>query len=273
MSLPQTAEQAREERRKEQQMRGEYWLREICSEEEYGAILRWLREEGLDRPDGIDARLERSTYLRELGNEQYRKADYRRALHCGLGCIHYLDFCPEEQLQQSAEERLKVAEALALVLCNVAMIFLKRGDFENAAKVATLGLRCAERMPEDARAPIVVKLLYRRALATAEPGDGLDLEASRKDLLRAARLDPTNGELRRCLENCKALLRGEELPAAASERAPDAAALLDEGGASETGDGSTGGGRRLALLAASLLAVPLLALLAGSGDGLRAILR
>ena len=54
------------------------------------------------------------------------------------------------------------------------------------------------------------KLRFRRALARGEPGPERDLEQALEDLREAAHLMPQSADVRKCLANCKRLLRGEE---------------------------------------------------------------
>jgi len=190
-----------------QAMVREQWLSHFCSEEELQQLVYWLHSEGLDRPELFEERLEHSVYLRNLGNEQFKKSDYRRALHCALGAIHALDFTAKQQLDFTEEQRKQTAEALLPVLSNLTMILLKRGDFANAIKAAGCGLRCARKLPEDETTAARAKLLYRRGLARGEPGTARDLEGAKEDLADAARLDPFNHEIRTCLETCKELIR------------------------------------------------------------------
>lgn len=191
-------------------MKQEHWLKSIVEDEsEYVGLLTWLREEGLERPDGFEERTERAEYLKTRCNHFFGEGDYRRALHFALGGVHYLDFTPQEQVDQSEEQRLLVARAMVAMLSNLALVFLKRGDVPNGERSASLGLRAADRLPRDESTAARAKLLYRRGLARGEPGDSRDLEKAHEDLLDAAKLLPADREIRRCLENCKKLYRRE----------------------------------------------------------------
>lgn len=166
-------------------------------------LRQWLDQEGLNRPRGFDERLAHAERLRAMGNDWFGKEDFRRALHCVMGAVYTLDFTPAEQMSQTDEERMRCSKVMLTILSNASMVFLKRGDFENASKAATAGLRCASRLPEDTTTSTKAKLLYRRAIATTENGPSKDLESSRMDLVKAACLEPQNREIRRCLDNCK----------------------------------------------------------------------
>merc|ERR1719436_1138584 len=87
------------------------------------------------------------------------------------------------------------------------MIFIKRGDFHNAVNAVDGGLMCLDKLPREENQAMRVKLLYRRGLAKGEPGPANDVVGACEDLTEAARLEPTNREIRTCLENCKELVR------------------------------------------------------------------
>jgi len=127
-----------------------------------------------------------------------------------MGAVHTLDFNPSEQLAQSEGERLQVCRGLLPIMSNASMIFLRRGDFVNAARAATAGLRCARKLPEgDDTSSLRAKLYFRRGLARGESGPQRDLETARSDLLEAVRLEPSNAEIRQCLATCTKLLKQE----------------------------------------------------------------
>lgn len=220
------------------EMLKEQWLRHFCTDDECRQLLEWLRSEGLSRPRGFEDRLEHAAHLRELGNDWYKKGDFRRALHCMLGAIHSLDVKPAEQLEFDEQQQLLSARALLPVLSNLAMILLMRGDFENADRAATSGLRCAKKLPTEESAPMRAKLHYRRALARGEPGPSRNLEGAREDLLKAAQLEPTNREVRACLDKCKEFLKGGgEAPATTGKEGEPATGAP----AGATGGGPTNG--------------------------------
>mmetsp|Transcript_88827 Transcript_88827/g.176604 ORF Transcript_88827/g.176604 Transcript_88827/m.176604 type:complete len:331 (+) Transcript_88827:61-1053(+) len=203
----------------------EHWLRHLCNDDERAQLLDWLKCEGLQRPQNLDDRLEHAAHLRALGNEWYARGDLRRALHCMLGAVHALDWVPAEQLAQSDDQRQQVAESLLPVLGNLAMVLLKRGSFEAVQRAATAGLRCAQKLPAETCAPLRAKLRYRRALARGEEGPSRDLDGALEDLQIAARLEPTDREIRACLETCKNLLRKER---AVSREARDKSSTCTE---------------------------------------------
>jgi hypothetical protein len=222
-------------------MRQEHWLATFCMEEERKQLLTWLREEGLERPDGFDRRMERAEYLKKRCNDFFNEHDYRRALHLALGAVHHLDFTPGEQMEQTEDQRSQVAKAMMLVLSNMAMIFLNRGDFANAEKSASMGLRAVDKLPKEETAPARAKLLYRRGLARGEPGSSRDLEKAHEDLLDAAKLEPKNHEIRVSLERCKKLYRRERRQARGepvSEDEPDDDADTAASAADEAAGGS-----------------------------------
>ncbi|CAE8612561.1 unnamed protein product [Polarella glacialis] len=110
-------------------MKQEHWLRHFCEEDsEHRELIQWLIEEGLTRPDDFDARLAHAGRLRQMGNDWYKRDDFRRALHCGLGAVHTLDFSPNEQLAFSEQQRQQTAASMVPVLSNLTMVFLRRGD-------------------------------------------------------------------------------------------------------------------------------------------------
>eukprot|EP00933_Yihiella_yeosuensis_P029103 TRINITY_DN2280_c0_g1_i1.p1 TRINITY_DN2280_c0_g1~~TRINITY_DN2280_c0_g1_i1.p1 ORF type:complete len:312 (+),score=60.99 TRINITY_DN2280_c0_g1_i1:135-1070(+) len=204
-------EAVKKEFRMQQEMQKEHWLRHLIEDEqECRALITWLIEEGLTRPDGFEARLAHGQRMKSLGNDWYNRGDFRRALHCCLGAVHALDFSPNEQLQQSEEQRQQSASAMLPILSNLCMVFMKRGDLRNTIRTASTGLRCADKLPKDNAAPLRAKLLYRRALARGNPGAEMNLEASRDDLIAAARLVPADSEVRTSLDKCKQLLADEK---------------------------------------------------------------
>jgi len=144
-----------------------------------------------------------------MGNQWYEKSDLRRALHCLMGAVHSLDYSPSEQLAQESHERDLASQSMMTIMSNLAMVFLKRGDFVNADKAGTAGLRCSDKLPADDVRAIKAKLLYRRALARAEASDSRDLTGARQDLVEAIKLEPNNAHMRDCLTRCTELLAEE----------------------------------------------------------------
>lgn len=219
------------------EMLREPWLFHFVGREEKEQIVAWMHQEGLERPRGFDDRICRAEYLKQLGNDMTQREDYRRALHCALAAIHCLDFCPLEQQGQSEEQRQQVAQTMLPVLCNFTWVFLKRGDWENADKAATSGLLCAEKLPPKETSVLRAKLFYRRALARAEKGPQRDYEKSHADLIEAAKLDPTNHDIRSCLDRCKELEKEERRDAFLKGPRygghPDAKKLVSEKGEEE----------------------------------------
>ncbi|CAJ1378690.1 unnamed protein product, partial [Effrenium voratum] len=211
----------------------EHWLRHFCeADAEQRQLLQWLLEEGLSRPAGFQARIDHSQRLKTLGNDWYGRDDYRRALHCNLGALHSVDFTPQEQLDMDDGQRLAVANMLLPIVSNLAQVFLKRGDWRNAIKAATLGLRHLGKTSLEDANKFEAKLRFRRALARGEPGPERDLGRALDDLREAARIMPTSADIRGCLENCKGLLRKEhklqaEAAGTAGQDDPDAPDALD----------------------------------------------
>lgn len=188
----------------------EHWLLHFCEKDEKKQLLQWLNEEGLGRPREFEDRVAHAEKLKRMFKEWYDQNDFRRALHCIMGAVHALDFMPSEQLSHSEEQRNRASQLMLPIMSNAAMVFLKRGDFNNAAIAASAGLRCSKKLPEEETKDIRKLLLYRRGLARGEKGPARDLEGARSDLTEAARLDPNNREIRKCLDNCKALAKKEE---------------------------------------------------------------
>jgi len=191
------------------EMLQEHWMKHFCEREEFKELQKWMQEEGLSRPRGFEERLMHAERCRELGNTWFGRQDFRRALHCTMAAVHSLDFTPHEQMQHPEEQKRSSSKAMLPIMSNLAMIFLKRGDAANAEKAASAGLKCAGKLPDDETAALRAKLRYRRGLARGEKSDVRNLDGAREDLLEAARLDPTNKEIRTCLENCKALVLEE----------------------------------------------------------------
>lgn len=222
----------------------EHWLRYFCEKEEKEALLAWMAQEGLSRPRAFEERVAHAEKLRKLGNDWYNKDDFRRALHCLMGAVYTLDWMPTEQMGQSEEQRAQVSELMLPVMSNVTMVFLKRGDFANAEKAATCGLRCATKLPAEETVALRAKLHYRRGLARGQDGPGHDFDGARADLVEAAKLEPSNHEIRKCLENCKVLRTEERKKDPIRYQARERAAPMEEqestGDAAETESGATG---------------------------------
>ncbi|KAL1527926.1 hypothetical protein AB1Y20_009299 [Prymnesium parvum] len=100
-------------------------------------------------------------------------------------------------------------ELLVPLLLNGAQCHLKLGEAAVAAKLCSEAL---EREPEN------VKALYRRAVARMQTSENSE---ARQDLLAAAKLDPSNKEVRARLSECRAAAEAEKI----KERALFAAML------------------------------------------------
>merc|ERR1711879_86643 len=87
------------------------------------------------------------------------------------------------------------------------------GDFTNAVKAGDVGMKAVRKLPLEESASLRAKLLYRRGLARGEPGPSQDLERAWSDLVDAAKLEPKDFDIRRCMENCKTLLKKERAAA------------------------------------------------------------
>eukprot|EP00929_Paragymnodinium_shiwhaense_P118856 TRINITY_DN90753_c0_g1_i1.p1 TRINITY_DN90753_c0_g1~~TRINITY_DN90753_c0_g1_i1.p1 ORF type:complete len:283 (+),score=47.42 TRINITY_DN90753_c0_g1_i1:119-967(+) len=246
-SMHQENEEAKKYR---QALRAEYWLQHFCNDEEVSVIMQWLREEGIERPEGVEERIAHAKYLRTRGNEFYKLQDGMRSLRFCLGALHCMDFTPQEQGQLSDVERQQTADGLVSVLGNLALVFLRRRDLVNAIRAATAGLKITHKLPKEVARQRRAKLFYRRALARGEQGPSYDLESARDDLKEAALLEPQSVEIRHCLENCKALMRGDPLPYPSPEDDVDATGEAQEGQASDKQPG---------LLFGLAIAIPLLA--------------
>jgi tetratricopeptide (TPR) repeat protein len=191
------------------EMLRELWLYHFMGKEEREQLLNWLAQEGLTRPERFEDRVKHAEYLRNLGNDWYHKEDFRRALHCVLGAVHCLDYPPLWQQDQSEEQRRELAEAMLPVMSNLSMVCLKRGDFQSADTAASSGLLVAKKLLVEETAKLCSKLHYRRALARGEQGPQRDYDGAHSDLVEAARLDPSNREIRACLKQCNDLRQQE----------------------------------------------------------------
>jgi len=182
-------------------------LRHFCLEAECEQVREWFKEQGFARPEEFDARLDLARRLRELGNDRHRAADFNGAMMHALGALHCLDFSQARVAIQTETQKREALEALVPVLSNLSIVFLKRGDAYNSGRAADLGLERAARMPSDCVEQLRAKLLFRRGLAK---GQKKDFAEARADLREAARLMPGDREVRRALENCKALAEGQK---------------------------------------------------------------
>lgn len=138
-------------------------LQRFCSKEEHQQVLQWLTRGRLERPHGFESRVEHAQRLSELGNAWYRCKNLRRALHCALGALHALDWSPAEQLNFSEEEQACIAKVLVPVFSNLAMLFLRRGDFVNSEKASVLSLRCAQELPNELCINLHTQFLFAEA--------------------------------------------------------------------------------------------------------------
>mmetsp|Transcript_90239 Transcript_90239/g.254630 ORF Transcript_90239/g.254630 Transcript_90239/m.254630 type:complete len:279 (-) Transcript_90239:17-853(-) len=176
----------------------EQLLRHFCLEQECREIIDWFAKQGFERSDDFDERLALGGRLKDMGNDQFRKADFHGAMMHALGALHCLDFSRACQILQEDHQKRQVNEGLVPVLSNLSTIFMKRGDAYNSARAADLGIEYVKRL-KDAGA-LHAKLLFRRASAKHL---SRDFEVALGDLREAARLMPTDKSIRRLLETCK----------------------------------------------------------------------
>lgn len=182
----------------------EVLVRHFCLEEECQQVLDWFKEQGFERPDGADERIALAGELRKKSNSNFEASDWHTAMLYALCSLHCLDFSQARATMQSDEQKRETVKMVVPVLSNLSMIFLKRsGDGYNACRAADLGLERLRRMDQDTEATkLRAKLLFRRGLAK---GQNKDFTEARADLREAAKLMPENREIRKALDNCKAL--------------------------------------------------------------------
>mmetsp|Transcript_125976 Transcript_125976/g.204667 ORF Transcript_125976/g.204667 Transcript_125976/m.204667 type:complete len:290 (-) Transcript_125976:57-926(-) len=181
-------------------------LRHFCLEEECTQVLDWLQKEGISRPEEFEGRMSMATNLREQGNARYQASDFQGAMMYALGALHALDFNQAKQFLQTDKQKQEVNEALLPLLSNLSIVFLKRGDAYNSTRAADLGLDRAKKLPASEFEQLRAKLLFRRGLAKGQTRDFTD---ALENLREAAKLMPTNRDVRRALDNCKVAIQRE----------------------------------------------------------------
>lgn len=181
-------------------------LRHFCLEEECTQVLDWLKKEGISRPEDFEGRMTIANNLREQGNARYQASDYQGSMMYALGALYSLDFSQAKQFLQNDKQKQEVNEALVPLLSNLSIVFLKRGDAYNSTRAADLGLDRMKRLPASEFEQLRAKLLFRRGLAKGQTRDFTD---ALENLREAAKLMPTNRDVRRALDNCKVAIQRE----------------------------------------------------------------
>jgi peptidyl-prolyl isomerase D len=120
--------------------------------------------------------------IKAIGNEYFKKGDYRQALEKYEKATRYLEKA------SSADN----ATAVTLLL-NTAMASLKLGDNARVIKVTNAAL---------SKDPNSVKALFRRAQARANTKE---YEGAKSDLLAALKVEPANADVRKEFERVKRL--------------------------------------------------------------------
>ncbi|HBD7058829.1 TPA: hypothetical protein KKW48_001548, partial [Legionella pneumophila] len=110
--------------------------------------------------------------LKLLGNELFKKPNYESALECYLNAIH---------LCQSFEKALPLTMDFVTLHSNACQTCLKLKKYEQCINLANEGIKTyAEINAEDK--DMLFKLLFRKASALVELGNGLDAKTQIKEL-------------------------------------------------------------------------------------------
>eukprot|EP00927_Polykrikos_kofoidii_P077167 TRINITY_DN74138_c0_g1_i1.p1 TRINITY_DN74138_c0_g1~~TRINITY_DN74138_c0_g1_i1.p1 ORF type:complete len:282 (-),score=45.33 TRINITY_DN74138_c0_g1_i1:402-1247(-) len=182
-------------------------LRHFCLEKECEDVRDWFAKEGFTRPEECDKRVELGIRLKDIGNSKFLSGDHLSAMMHGLGALYCLDFSQANYIMQTDEEKVLVRKTVVPVLSNLSIVFQKRGDAYNSLRAADLGLEYVKKLPSEVNTgSLRAKLTFRRGLAK---GQKREFEAALVDLREAAKLVPTDRDVRRALENCKLAIQQE----------------------------------------------------------------
>jgi len=168
----------------------EILVRYFCVEKERAELVAWSLKTCGERAKTIAGRVAKGLELKEKANAAAKKENWPVAVWVYLGALHHLDFSAKDAAalsptvasgddaeaaaaaeKKAADLKEQVTGATLLVLINLTLAFLKRGDAYNADRCATLGLWFEKRL--DARdAGAQAKLLFRRATARFDVAAG-----------------------------------------------------------------------------------------------------
>ncbi len=154
----------------------EILLRHFCLETEAELVVNWCSKHSARSATDPNERITRALELKEKGNLALKGSKYDVALHLYMAALHHLDFSESARKKlQNAADAKKLTEAILIVLLNLSLVFLKRNDFYNTDRAATLGLWYADkgRSSDDEQENARAKLLYRRGLARFKGAPGV----------------------------------------------------------------------------------------------------
>jgi len=187
-------------------------VRHFCLEEEHNQVIEWCKEHGHERPEEFEERLQLARKLKTLGNTKFQEGDFQSSMMAALGALYCIDFNQAKQMMQSTAQKRQVNETSAPILSNLSIVFLKRGDAYNSARAADLGLDTIKRLSggedddKEKLEQLRAKLLFRRGLSK---GQNRDFSDALGDLREAARLMPSEQDMRKAYDNCKIAIQRE----------------------------------------------------------------
>lgn len=178
----------------------EVLVRHFCLENECEELVKWMAEKGYERPDGCDERLALAQRLKESGNKCFEVQDFAGAMMHALAALHCVDFSQGRSFVQNDEQKQQTNNLIVAILSNLSLVFLKRDDAYNSVRAADCGLQRVKKMDAAESDAFRAKLLFRRGLAR---GQERDFAQALTDLKEAARLSPSDRQVRKAYENCK----------------------------------------------------------------------
>lgn len=185
-------------------------LRHFCLDSEIEQVMSWCGEASHSRPEEFDERLKLAEELKRVGNAKYRGQDFHASMMAALGALHCIDFSQAKVLMQTDAQKHSVDEMLVLIMSNLSMVFLKRNDAYNAGRAADLGLTTAKKLTggkdSEQIQKLRAKLLFRRGISKGQTRDFSDALG---DLKEAAKLLPSDHDIRKAYENCKIAIQRE----------------------------------------------------------------
>ncbi|CAJ1435224.1 unnamed protein product [Effrenium voratum] len=180
-------------------------LRCFVSEEEEKDIIAWNKENGHDRSDIFEFRLEAADKLREEGNELFKAGDFDTARQRYYGAIWHLDFDIGQQWNLMEKHQMDLNTRKLKAVSNICGAYLKAKDWVNTKKAADIGLRHlekAELTDNEAKG----KFLYRKGFANLQRGFAEDAYASFK---QADALIPGDKQVRLALKEAAELQKAD----------------------------------------------------------------
>ena len=154
----------------------EILLRHFCLEAEAAHVTSWCEEHCARSTSSGAERIATALKLKDKGNLALKGDKALAALHIYLAALHHCDFSEsaKAQLLKTDDDKSELRAATLVVLLNLSLAFLKKEDFYNTDRAATLGLWFAEkqRTREDGQERARAKLLYRRALSRFKGATG-----------------------------------------------------------------------------------------------------